>query len=412
MKQEQFNGYANSFQAIARLGLENIGALLHHLGNPQDGLRFIHIAGTNGKGSVAAFLTAMLEGAGFTTGRYISPNLMRVNERISVNRKEITDYDMQRWLENVQKACVKAEADTGIYPTQFEIWTAMAFCYFAQRGCEYVVLETGLGGSRDATNIVTTTKLAVITHIALDHMQYLGDTVEKIAAEKAGIIKRGAATISARQECGASAVLREACAAKGSALTFAEPLVSGGHDGVCEVLRGGDLDGVKLSLGGVNQLDNAACAVSAARVLGLETRAIRYGLTHASNPGRFELVMKDTVFDGAHNEDGMEALMRNLDRYFPNREKTFIMASMRDKDIRSALRKIGGATDLKTVCVKENERSMSADELADIARSEGLFAAAYPSIEAAYAEAKKSGRLIVICGSLYLYKDFMEMRQN
>lgn len=191
MEQSKFKGYANSFQAIARLGLENIGCLLAHLGNPQDKLRFVHIAGTNGKGSVAAFLSAMLTHAGYRIGSYISPNMLRVNERISIDGTEVTDEAMKRLFTVVETACKAAEADTGVYPTQFEIWTAMAFCYFAEQDCDYVVLETGLGGQRDATNIVTTTALSVITHIALDHMQYLGDTIAQIAAEKAGIIKRG-----------------------------------------------------------------------------------------------------------------------------------------------------------------------------------------------------------------------------
>lgn len=162
MKQATFKGYANSFQAIARLGLANIGALLSHLDNPQDRLRFVHIAGTNGKGSVATFLSCMLTKAGYKTGSYISPNMLRVNERISIDGKAITDGEMKRLFTRVEAACVRAEADTGVYPTQFEIWTAMAFCYFAEQECDYVVLETGLGGRRDATNIVSTTELAVI----------------------------------------------------------------------------------------------------------------------------------------------------------------------------------------------------------------------------------------------------------
>ena len=151
----------------------------------------------------------------------ISPrNMLRVNERISIDGTEVTDEAMKRLFTVVEAACKAAEADTGVYPTQFEIWTAMAFCYFAQQDCDYVVLETGLGGRRDATNIVTTTVLSVITHIALDHMQYLGDTIAQIAAEKAGIIKRGAKTVSARQEAGAAEVLRRVCIEKENPLTF------------------------------------------------------------------------------------------------------------------------------------------------------------------------------------------------
>lgn len=410
MEQSKFKGYANSFQAIARLGLENIGCLLAHLGNPQDKLRFVHIAGTNGKGSVAAFLSAMLTHAGYRTGSYISPNMLRVNERISIDGTEVTDEAMKRLFTVVETACKAAEADTGVYPTQFEIWTAMAFCYFAQQDCDYVVLETGLGGRRDATNIVTTTVLSVITHIALDHMQYLGDTIAQIAAEKAGIIKCGTKTVSARQEADAAEVLRRVCIEKENPLTFAEQILPGSFDGIYEILSSGDFAGVKLSLGGVNQIDNAACAIAAARALGIHDGAIRYGLTHAVNRGRFEQVGENTYFDGAHNPDGVSALVENLNRYFPGREKTFIMATMYDKDVRGALRLLhDGKSDFKMVAVADNERSMSAQELAQIAKAEGLDAAAYPSIQEAYASAQAGGRLIVVCGSLYLYKDFAEM---
>ena len=412
MKQTAFKGYANSFQAIARLGLANIGCLLSHLDNPQDRLRFVHIAGTNGKGSVAAFLSCMLTKAGYKTGSYISPNMLRVNERISIDGKEITDDAMKQLFTLVEAACVRAEADTGVYPTQFEIWTAMAFCYFAEQKCDYVVLETGLGGRRDATNIVSTTVLAVITHIALDHMQYLGNTIEQIVGEKAGIIKPETRVVSARQEDGAAEVLRKVCVKQNSMLTFAEPILPGDYDGIYEVLSSGDFAGVKLSLGGVNQLDNAACAIAAARALKLDDDAIRYGLTHAVNPGRFEQVAEQTYFDGAHNPDGVAALIRNLDRYFPGRKTAYIMATMCDKDIRTSLRMLDdGAAEFYMVAVEDNERSMPADELACIAREEGLTAKAYPSMQEAYAAAQKSGRLIVICGSLYLYKDFIDMQE-
>lgn len=412
MKQATFKGYANSFQAIARLGLANIGALLSHLDNPQDRLRFVHIAGTNGKGSVATFLSCMLTKAGYKTGSYISPNMLRVNERISIDGKAITDGEMKRLFTRVEAACVRAEADTGVYPTQFEIWTAMAFCYFAEQECDYVVLETGLGGRRDATNIVSTTELAVITHIALDHMQYLGNTIEQIAGEKAGIIKPGTRVVSARQEDGAAEVLRAACARQNSTLTFSEPVLPGDYDGIYEILGSGGFAGVKLSLGGVNQLDNAACAIAAARALKLDDGAIRYGLTHAVNPGRFEQVGERTYFDGAHNPDGVAALVRNLERYFPGREKAYIMATMCDKDIRTSLRMLDdGAAEFYMVAVEDNERSMPADELARLAREEGLAAKAYPSMYEAYAAAQESGRLIVICGSLYLYKDFIDMQE-
>lgn len=412
MEGSEFKGYANSFQAIARLGLENIGCLLGHLDNPQDTLRFIHVAGTNGKGSVCAFLSAMLTHAGYKTGLYISPNMLRVNERISIDGAEVTDAEMKRLMARVQKACVKTQADTGVYPTQFEIWTAMAICYFADQKCDYVLLETGLGGQRDATNIVKTKALSVITHIALDHMEYLGGTIEEIARAKAGIILPGVPVVSALQEPGAAHVLEQVCREKSCALSYADAVVPAGHDEIYEILESGAFQGAKLSLGGVNQIDNAACAIAAAQALGLHADAIRYGLTHAQNMGRFERISARVYFDGAHNPDGVSALKRNLDRYFPGAEKTYIMATMRDKDIRPSLRMLhDGMACFQMVSVRDNARSMPAEQLAQIALEEGLQARAYPTLHEAYDDALASGKLVILCGSLYLYKDFWEMQR-
>ena len=413
MEGSEFKGYANSFQAIARLGLENIGCLLGHLENPQDSLQFVHVAGTNGKGSVCAFLSVMLTHAGYKTGLYISPNMLRVNERISIDGIEVTDAEMRRLMARVQKACVKAQADTGVYPTQFEIWTAMAICYFADQKCDYVVLETGLGGQRDATNIVKTKALSVITHIALDHMEYLGNTMEEIAQAKAGIILPGVPVVSALQEPGAAHVLEQVCREKGCALSYAEAISPAGFEDIYEILGGGAYKGVKLSLGGINQIDNAACAIAAAHALGLREEAIRYGLTHAKNVGRFERVGEQVYFDGAHNPDGVSALKANLERYFPGSEKTYIMATMRDKDIRPSLRMLGDdVSAFHMVSVRDNERSMPAEQFAQIALEEGLKARAYPTLQDAYTDALARKTLVILCGSLYLYKDFWEMLQT
>lgn len=406
---KEFTGYANSFQAVSRLGLESVGSLMKHLGNPQDKLRFIHVAGTNGKGSVCVFLQSMLTHAGLKTGLFTSPNMICVNERVNIDGKIISDFDMKRMLELVEAACNKTEAEIGLRPTQFEIWTAMALVYFYEQKCDCVVLETGLGGRLDATNIVTTTDVSVITHIALDHTQYLGDTVAKIAAEKAGIIKPNTKVVSALQETEALCVLEAECEKKNCRFALADKIEIGEHDGIYEIISDGDFAGIKLSLGGINQVDNAACAIAAARVFGIYDEHIRYGLEHAYNVGRFEQLGEKTYFDGAHNPDGVSALKRNIERYFPSQEISYIMATMADKDITPSVRMLNGEkNEFFAVAVKDNPRTMSADELCERLKGLGAKASAYETIGEAYAAAKDSGKLIVLCGSLYLYKDFVE----
>ncbi len=408
MSQNTFTTYANSFQAIAKPGLANIRALCAALGNPQDDLKFIHIAGTNGKGSVCAFLEAMLIRAGYRTGKYTSPNLVRVNERICVNGKEISDTDLARILAEIEKACKQAEAETGAHPTQFEIWTAAAFCYFKEQSCDYVVLETGLGGEKDATNIVSTTALAAITHIALDHTEYLGNTLREVASAKAGIIKPGCLVCSAMQENEVSAVLDAACAKLGCTCAYAAAPTPEQFDGVYEYLHG-----TKLSLGGINQLENAALAYQCAKALGLDDESIRYGLAHAAHPARFEKITDTLYYDGAHNPDGVEALIENINRYFPGKTVSFVMATMADKDISASLMLLKPlCKKLCTVTVQDNPRAMAAADFAKKANALGIEAEAYERLPEAIAAAQTAAQTTIICGSLYLYKDFDACRNE
>lgn len=404
----EFKGYANSFQSIARLGLESIATLLKHIGNPQDKLKFIHVAGTNGKGSVCELIRTMLTHAGYKTGIYTSPNMFCVNERINIDGQDVSDEELKILLDTVEPACQRTEEEVGLRPTQFEIWTAMAMRYFCDKGCDYVVLETGLGGRLDATNVITTTAVSVITHIALDHTCYLGDTIAKVASEKAGIIKPHTAVVSAVQEKNAADVIEDVCRNRECRLSIADKIDVGRHDGIYEIISGGEFDGVRLSLGGIHQLDNASCAIAAARAIGISKESIKYGLENTVHIGRFERKGERTYFDGAHNPDGITALKRNLDRYFPDEEKVFIMATMADKDITKSLEILKGtAAEIKAVTVENNERSMSGDELARKARSLGFKASSYKNIAEAYKDAEKSGKLIIVCGSLYLYADFI-----
>lgn len=404
----EFKGYANSFQDVARLGLKSIKTLLKYLGNPHEHLRFIHVAGTNGKGSVCAFLAAMLTHSGYKTGLFTSPNMIKVNERINIDGCDISDGDMELLLEEVEQGCRKTEKEIGLRPTQFETWTAMGFLYFAKNKCDIVVLETGLGGRLDATNVVQTTDVAVIAHIALDHTKYLGDTIGKIAAEKCGIIKPGVNVVSALQQAEAMEVIKRECKERGCRLYIADKTEPDKHEEIYEIINTKSIKNTRLSLGGINQIDNALCAVCVGEVIGLCTESIKFGLENAKNMGRMEKIDDGVYFDGAHNPDGVYALKKNIERYFPQRDKIFIMATMEDKDFSESLRILNDKqAKFYMVAVEDNPRSMSAEKFAGCALEMGLEAKAFASIREAYNEAKQNTGLIIICGSLYLYKDFM-----
>lgn len=416
MKSEEFTKYANSFQAIAKPGLENIRLLMSALGNPEKKLRFIHVAGTNGKGSVCAYLQSILTEAGFKTGKYISPNMISVCERISVDRKMITQSELDSILENVRKSALDIQSETGVCPTQFEIWTAAAFLYFQEKKCDIVVLETGLGGRLDATNIIPAPLISIITHIAMDHMQYLGNSLSAIATEKAGIIKENpqGCTISSAQSDEVIDVLKNAAINMHNKFIIAEKPKSERFDFAAEVFTYKNLNGLRSSMLGLHQLSNAAVAIEAALFLKIDESAIRSGLEKAKNIGRFEIVSKNPliVFDGAHNADGMNTLKEALLRYFPKMRKSFIMASMADKDIPASIEIIKSLPNIDkheffTIAVKDNPRSMSAEDLSALLQKNGLMALAKPDIKSALAATSKD--MTIICGSLYLYKDYSEI---
>lgn len=419
MKQEEFNNYANSFQAIARLRLESIENLLCHLGNPQNKLKFVHIAGTNGKGSVSAFLQCIFSSYGLKTGKYISPNLIDVCERITVDGEQISQAELSRLLSEVKKAAHLTETELGEPPTQFEIWTAAAFLYFLQKDCDIIVLETGLGGTRDATNIIPAPLACVITHIAMDHMQYLGDTIEKIAKEKAGIIKTPSSglgcTVTARQSPEALAVLQKVCKERKNTLICTAAAKSVSRSRLGEYFDYKDLKGLHCSMLGLHQLDNAAAAIETAKYLKIPEEHIRRGIEQARNTARFEIVSENplTIFDGAHNADGMRSFVNGLKRYFPTETKSLIMASMGDKDVSASIAELQNIPHLEkiyTVAVKDNPRSMTAADLCGKIVSAGILSE--PCADIAEAVSKCGTDMTAICGSLYLYKDFCETKKQ
>ncbi len=428
MKTDQFNKFANSFQAVAKLRLESIRCLLNNLNNPQKDLNFIHVAGTNGKGSVCSFLQCIFTDSGKKTGKYISPNLISVCERISIDGKNISEKDLEYTLSKVQAAAEKVLAEQGDLPTQFEIWTAAAFCYFKEQSCDIVILETGLGGTRDATNIIPPPLASVITQLGLDHTEYLGNSIEEIAIEKAGIIKKPlfdkniGITITAPQPSSAEEVLKAVCSKQNNRLVVSNSPTSISHRDFHEIFSylgstGEVFSELECGITGSYQPQNACLAIETALGLGVEKKHIINGIRIAKNPARFEIISKNplVIYDGAHNKNGMSALVTALKRYLPKwNGANFIMAFMGDKDIEGALSELknSGLSENSTfmaVQVKDNPRSAKPEEICSIAKKLSLTSVPYDSLSRAYSDALGENKPTIICGSLYLYKDLSEI---
>ena len=347
------------------LGLDTIRNLLSELGNPQDELQFIHIAGTNGKGSVLAFISTILSEAGCKVGRYISPTVISYLERIQVDGRWIEEETFAELVEKVQRAVACMETNGKGTPTVFEIETAIAFLYFRKMKCDYVVLETGLGGRLDATNIIKNTVLAVFATISRDHMGILGNTLTEIAGEKAGIIKPGCIVVSAAQKAEVRAVLKEKAAENGCPIFFAEPEKAvvleenyRGQTFSCSIGNPSkELKDLHIRLAGKYQIQNVMTALEAIQALRgrdagqirgagndagknfrnrvyISDAVVRQGLEKTQWPGRFTCIHENPVFivDGAHNEDAARQLRRTLETYFPKKRLIYIMGVFKDKE--------------------------------------------------------------------------------
>lgn len=396
----------HGFSNVIRLGLERIDSLLNKLGRPEEKLRFVHVAGTNGKGSVCAFIEAALIASGKRVGKFTSPNLVRVNERIKICGKDIDDYELDKLLNKVEKAA--AELDEA--PTQFEIWCAAAMLCFNEQNCDIVVLEVGLGGEFDATNVIKSPEVAVICHIDIDHTEYLGNTIKEIAKAKCGIIKENIAThtvVTGEQCSDAMEVIKAHTEAFGHTLKVAKAPLPENHEGIHEIVSLGNIKNIRLGLGGMYQIKNAAVAVAALEALKTDDDFIKAGLENALHPARFEEIGNGIIFDGGHNPDGVRELCASLDRYFPDEELTVIYACMADKDIKGVLAKLSqGKRRFIFTTVKDNPRAMGADALCEFAKREcGICGTSAPTLKEALVLAGDYGKRTIVCGSLYLYAD-------
>jgi len=355
-------------------GLERIGALTGRLGNPQDKLKFIHIAGTNGKGSTAAFISSVLTSAGYSTGLYTSPYLIRFNERIRINGEEISDPDLAEYTYRVKKVIDKMVEEGYEHPTEFETITALSFLYYYEKKCDVVVLETGMGGRFDATNIIKCPLVSVITKISLDHTQILGTTLDSIAFEKAGIIKHGGIVVTYPQEKPAGETIKAVCAERNAHLVTADA----GDLKMIELKPGkmifshSDYGILETGIVGVHQGYNAAVALKVIEVLKssgfvLGGKEIRTGFLKASWPGRFELIGRkpDFYVDGAHNPDGVRAFIETYKRIYPDQKAIIIFGVSKDKDYQTMLRELSDIAEWYIAVAADTPRALPVKTLSN-----------------------------------------------
>jgi dihydrofolate synthase/folylpolyglutamate synthase len=387
-----------------RFGLANTLKLAALSGNPQDKLRFIHVAGTNGKGSTCAMLESIYRAAGLRVGLFTSPHLVAFGERIQVNRQLIPKANIIRLVVEMQPMLKQFAPDE--HPTFFEAVTVMALRYFAEQKCDLVVWETGLGGRLDATNIVTPLA-SVITNIQYDHQQWLGETLASIAAEKAGIIKPGLPVITATDAAEALGVIRQTAREQHAPLTLVSPTDP-------------PLANIELPLPGQHQRVNAALAIATVRALSpripVSENTIRIGLAGVQWPGRLQLVARSSgqqiLLDGAHNVAGAEALASALKQLFPSANLTLVFGILRDKDWTALCGILAPMAKRILLVPVQSERSAAPHDLADICRraNPAAMVREYPSLAAALPDTVNDP-VVVIAGSLYLIGEATELLQ-
>ena len=376
-----------------RPGLDTIRAVMAALGNPQDTLRCIHIAGTNGKGAVAAMLDSVLRAAGYRVARYTSPHLVAINERFFIDGEPVADDALAAVADEVLSVIARLERDQGLEVTFFEALTAVAFVLFARARPDVTVLETGLGGRLDATNIIASPLVSVITRIGLDHCDWLGTTHAAIATEKAGIVKPGCPVVCGAMPPEALDAIRRVAAEKGSPLVAAQPWTPPAG----------------FALFGAFQEENAATVKAVLDMLPfmIPDGAISDGLAHVVWPGRCQRVTKDGVtyiVDGAHNPDGAAALARVLGGMAP---VGLVAGFCGDKDVSGHLRTLAPHVSRAWAVPIRNDRSLAPEDVAARMESAGIAgatpcAAVPEALSAAAAWARGTGNSVAVCGSLFL----------
>ena len=391
-------------------GLERVRVLLTGLGNPEKKLRFVHVAGTNGKGSICAYLASVLKTAGYKTGLFTSPYIARFNERMQINGKEIGDEELASVVEQI-KPVADAMED---HPTEFEMMTAAALLWFEQMSCDIVVLEVGLGGRFDATNIIPCPDCAVIANIGLDHTAILGNTLEEIAAEKAGIIKPASSVVMYQQQGETMRVVRDVCDENGAELRVPDfDDISPEFDS-----REGQVFSYKgenyaISLLGEHQLYNAVTAIEAVEILRekaweIPHDALEAGLYATQWPARFEIVQDDPWFvvDGGHNPQCAQALADAVKRYFPDEKRVLLIGMLKDKDCAGVVDILAPLFDAFVTVTPDSPRALDAEEPGEMLERYGKPISVIGDVSSGVREAltfaEELGAMVCSAGSLYI----------
>ena len=407
--------------SYSRLGgrvkdLSRAEELMHRIGDPQNGLKFVHIAGTNGKGSTTEYIAKALELSGYKTGVLTSPYVTHYTDRIKINSCDIDESSLGEICEFVAKNAADREY------SQFEITMAIAFLWYSKEKCDIVVLESGIGGLLDSTNVISTNEAAVITSISLDHTAILGDTVEKIAIQKVGIIKRDSyAVLSADNSENVREIFQKKCCEMNNSFVIAKKsdvsLKSTEIDGNTFVYRGKEY---RTAMAGAHQVYNAVTAIEVCRILrekgyDISENALKSALLTARVAGRIQYIAGDppTIVDGGHNVAGVRALADVLKKY--PREKIFaVLGMVEGKDYVHSAEIIASAAENIYCVTGFSDHSISAEKLAGcLSAKVNIRAASLPeAVKNSEIQAKKSGGIVVVCGSLYLAGEYLNYRKN
>lgn len=394
--------------------------LMNELGNPQDSLSFIHVVGTNGKGSTSAFIQSILREAGYNVGLYTSPHLEKVNERIRINNDFISDEEFIALSEKVYPAVLKTETETRENLHAFEILTAVAFLFYAQRSVDAVILEAGIGGRLDATNVINDSLVSVITSIGLDHVKVLGDTPEKIATEKVGIVKPNGNLVTFDAPDSLKDIFQKKCLEQKAIYTPVDSSALAVKEITLDKQRFDykQYQNLVIRMLGEHQVRNAVLAVEALTVLQekgfwVSEEELRAGLEKTFWAGRFEKISDHPLafLDGAHNSHAVEVLVSNIRTWFPGKKVTFILGMMEDKDYSKMIELVFPLADKFLTLAPDSERALESQDLAAMLREKGFNTTTLSTPKDALHyihEEAKSDELVVIFGSLYLVGNIKE----
>lgn len=410
----------HSFQKFgSRLGLDRMSRLMELLGNPQNNMKIIHVAGTNGKGSVCRYIYSILQENGYRVGLYTSPFLERFTERIEFNGSEITPDDLAMCTVQVLEKVKLMLQEGNESPTEFEIITAICFVYFEKQDMDFLVLEVGLGGTGDSTNVVNKSVVSVITSISYDHMEYLGDSLEKIAKEKAGIIKQGVPVVFNVEDEDAIRTIKAVARAKECKIyevnktkyNIIEKTIKGYTFDT--KIEGEEYSRLFISMLGIHQVGNVICALTVIKtlenekIIRIDKEKVYAGIRKAKQAGRLEILSNNpyVIIDGAHNEAGVEALGIVIREHFPDSKILLIVGMLKDKKIDKLIEKFGLISDEFVATEPDNPRKLSADELCKQVQQTGKRCISIPNAQEACAYMTSnlsSYDVILFAGSLYL----------